>query len=58
MKSKKIYRMRVTALAMFSFLIGVFVGGEFPDWVKVLFPAACVFWLSVYDDVRMKGVER
>ena len=58
MKSKKICRMRVTALAMFSFLIGVFVGGDFPSWVKVVFPGLFVLLLSNYDDARIAMFEK
>lgn len=50
---KRIYHLRRMGLLMLVFLIGVLVSGDFPTWVKLVFPAACALWLSSYDDARI-----
>ena len=54
---KEIYAMRRLALIMFVFITGVAVGGNFPTWIKIGFPAACVLWLSFYDDFMIRRVQ-
>ena len=46
--------MRRLATTMLAFVAGVAVGGDFPRWVVIGFPALCVLWLSVYDDLNLK----
>lgn len=53
-KSPEIYLMRHVGVVLIAFIAGVAVGGNFPTWLKIGFPAACVLWLSFYDDFMMQ----
>ena len=60
-KSNSIYLMRHVGVVLVAFIAGVAVGGDFPTWLKIGFPAACVLWLAFYDDFttrqKIKEVE-
>ena len=57
-KMKQIYHLRRLGLLMVIFLIGVLVSGDFPSWVKVVFPGLFVLLLSNYDDARIAMFEK
>lgn len=44
--------------ALMIFVLGVFVGGDFPTWVVLSVPCAAVAWLIAYSEVSINRVKQ
>lgn len=55
---RRAQKLRRIAVMLILIAIGFLLGGGFPSWAKVVFPAVFVLWLMVYDNAMYEIYEK